>query len=136
MIKKEDKLWISILVIMDILLWLGFFGIYLEIWAVDFSDNLLFGQLNLLGLFVMILNMTGIHSLLYYEYPDGSPVLPISSKAVRIIFCEFLAVIPIFERRLASQADAPLWVWLLPAMLFSVCFVLLLLAGLYKLSKR
>lgn len=134
--KKEDKLWISILLIMDVLLWLGFFGIYLEIWAVDSLDNFTFGRLNLLGFFVMILNMAGIYSLLFYEHSDGSPVLPISSKAVLAIFGAGLVVIFIFERRLPSQADALPWVWLLPTMLFSVYFVLLLLAGLYKLSKR
>ena len=136
MLKKEDKLWISLLVVIDVLFWLVLFGLYLGIWLEDLSDNLLSGRLGFLDLCIMILNMAGIQTLLYHEYPDGSPVLPVPAKAVPIIFGALFVVIFVFQRRLEPQIDSSFWVPLLPAMYLSVCFILFLLIGLYKLSKR
>lgn len=106
--KKEDKVWITIVSIFDAALCLGFLANLLGIWKINEDSVYETGKILIFQMCIYIVNMAGLLSLTEYRYPDGSSVLPVSARVDFILNTCLLVLSFVLERVLPNGYDAPL----------------------------
>ena len=146
MTKKGDKVWIPVVVICDVLFLLAFIGILSGLWKINWEASRMDVMMFFLQIAAAILNFAGIQSILYYEYPDGTCVLPVSQQ-VREKFGKLVFPCILFGTVIYTQIARSIdftqeyyrrfcLVTMVPGLLYIMAFLVLLFCGIHQLMKK
>lgn len=132
MIPKGSRAFLIFVSVCNMFLLGAFLGMVAGVWVVDTEDSFTFTRAFFLQFCLYILNGVSLQRLLF---PEKRKDLPLSGKSELVILVLLLLVTFVLQDRFAVRPDSPFWVWLLPSVLFSTLWFILILVGLYKASR-